>query len=123
MTIYYSPSNQGFYDTEVVDYPTLPEDIIEITEKDRNEYIKEINTKGNQLVLEDGNLVLIKKPEIITWETVRLKRNGLLNKTDHTQVPDFPGDKVAWAAYRQKLRDIPNVFNKPTEVIWPVEPK
>ena len=122
MTIYYSPSTAGFYDTEVVEYPALPTDCIEITEEDRTRYINELNHKNNQLVLEDGELVLRNKPEVITWETVRLKRNGLLNASDYTQVPDFPGNKQAWATYRQKLRNIPQQFANPEDVDWPVEP-
>ena len=122
MTIYYSPSTAGFYDTEVVDYPTLPDDRIEISEEDRTRYINELNHKNNQLVLEDDKLVLKNKPEIITWETVRLKRNGLLNASDYTQVPDYPGDKDAWLNYRQKLREIPQKFSKPEDVDWPSKP-
>jgi hypothetical protein len=122
MTIYYSPSTAGFYDTGVVEYPTLPEDCIEITQEERDLYIEEINHKNNQLVVEDEKLVLKLKEEIVTWETVRLKRNGLLNASDYTQVPDFPGNKEAWAAYRQQLRDIPQMFVNPEDVDWPFVP-
>jgi len=86
MTIYYSPSTAGFYDTGVVEYPTLPEDCIEITQEERDLYIEEINHKNNQLVVEDEKLVL------------------------------------KWAAYRQQLRDIPQMFVNPEDVDWPFVP-
>jgi len=37
-------------------------------------------------------------------------------------MPDFPGDKEAWATYRQTLRDIPQTFASPADVIWPTAP-
>lgn len=36
---------------------------------------------------------------------VREYRNMLLVQSDFSQLPDSPVDKVAWAAYRQQLRD------------------
>lgn len=35
-------------------------------------------------------------------------RNAELSKTDWTQLSDTPVDKVAWAEYRQALRDLPS---------------
>jgi hypothetical protein len=46
----------------------------------------------------------------------------LLNASDYTQIPDFPGDKEAWAAYRQELRDVPQEFSDPKDVVWPTKP-
>jgi hypothetical protein len=122
MTIFYSPSTEGFYDTSVVNYQTLPDDRVEITNQQRNTFIYEMNTNNKMLVLEDGNLTLKNRPIIITWENIRDKRNQLLDNSDYTQVPDFPGDKEAWAAYRQILRDIPQTYYKPEDVVWPTMP-
>ena len=122
MTIYYSPSTLGFYDTEIVKYPTLPDDCIEITAEERITYINELNNNDNQLSLVDGKLVLTAKEKIITWETIRLDRNNKLNSSDYTQIPDFPGDKEAWSIHRQLLRDIPQNFSDPNKVIWPEQP-
>ena len=58
-------------------------------------------------------------------ETVRSQRNGLLLKSDWTQLTDAPltaDQKTAWANYRQELRDITNQAGFPTNVTWPVEP-
>jgi phage tail protein X len=38
---------------------------------------------------------------------VRLWRNSELARTDWTQVADAPVDALAWAVYRQALRDLP----------------
>ena len=38
---------------------------------------------------------------------VRQIRNSLLVDSDWTQIPDAPADAVAWATYRQALRDFP----------------
>jgi len=122
MTIYYSPSTFGFYDTEIVEYPTLPDDVVEMSAEERSFYIDEINNKGNQLLLVEGVLTLAKPEAIVTWETIRLDRNSLLNASDYTQIPDFPGDKEAWATYRQELRDVPQQFSDPKDVVWPTKP-
>jgi hypothetical protein len=123
VSIYYSPSKEGFYDTDVIQYLQLPEDIIELTHNERSYYVSEMNHNNKKLVVEDDTLTLIEREEIVTWESVRLKRNVLLNDTDHTQVTDYPGDRIAWTEYRQALRDIPQIYKMPKEVVWPVQPK
>ena len=59
------------------------------------------------------------------WAQVRTKRNGLLNQSDWTQLPDSPlstAQKTAWAVYRQALRDITTQAD-PAAVVWPVVPR
>jgi hypothetical protein len=53
---------------------------------------------------------------------VRAERNERLSKCDWTQVADAPVDDLAWAAYRQELRDVPNQAGFPWQVVWPNEP-
>jgi hypothetical protein len=55
------------------------------------------------------------------WAIVRNQRNDLLAASDWTQLSDAPVDDLAWAVYRQALRDITNQSN-PFEVIWPTSP-
>lgn len=58
-------------------------------------------------------------------EEARIQRDKLLTACDWTQMADSPLDadtKVAWATYRQALRDVTLQENFPTEIIWPVEP-
>jgi hypothetical protein len=56
------------------------------------------------------------------WEQVRFWRDLELKKTDWTQLPDAPVNKVAWATYRQALRDLPEQGGKADEVELPSKP-
>ena len=56
------------------------------------------------------------------WDAVRGERDRLLAASDWTQVADAPVDAAAWAAYRQTLRDVPQDFASPDEVVWPTAP-
>ena len=49
-------------------------------------------------------------------------RNTELTRTDWTQVADAPTDKVAWASYRQALRDLPASNADPRKIDLPVAP-
>lgn len=55
----------------------------------------------------------------------RSLRDALLRASDWTQLPDTPLTaelKVAWASYRQLLRDVPNQRGFPDAVEWPEWP-
>ena len=56
------------------------------------------------------------------WDAVRVRRSEMLADCDWTQVADAPVDAAAWAVYRQKLRDIPQDFDSPDDVVWPTPP-
>ena len=68
-----------------------------------------------------------KDPEPFTvgekWEQVREKRNGLLAGCDWTQLQDAPVNAQNWAIYRQSLRSIPQDFDGPDDVVWPIRPE
>ena len=56
---------------------------------------------------------------------VRFRRNGLLTASDWTQIGDAAlGDHTAeeWATYREELRDLPAVYSRVSEVVWPNDP-
>lgn len=53
------------------------------------------------------------------WRQVRVRRDEILSASDWTQVADAPVDQEAWAVYRQTLRDIPQDFANPEDVVWP----
>jgi gentisate 1,2-dioxygenase len=53
---------------------------------------------------------------------VRQSRSDRLADCDWTQVADSPVDKVAWATYRQALRDITTQSGFPWTVTWPDAP-
>lgn len=57
---------------------------------------------------------------------VRASRNQLLKDSDWTQLDDTPLDnakKMAWATYRQGLRDIPDQAGFPWGIQWPTQPE
>lgn len=83
---------------------------------------------------EDGTVVTAAEQEIAyksnkdaeQAKSVRASRETLLKETDWTQLDDTPFDnakKMAWANYRQALRDIPLQAGFPWEVQWPVKPQ
>lgn len=59
------------------------------------------------------------------WADIWSRRNALLTACDWTQVADAPlteEQKTAWRNYRQALRDIPQAFATPEDVVWPDSP-
>jgi hypothetical protein len=76
------------------------------------------------------NGVAVKKPssEIeqveleAAWFEFRKLRDGKLAESDWTQVPDAPVDRLAWATYRQALRDLPANTTDPRNPVWPALP-
>ena len=64
------------------------------------------------------------EPEPITWDQIRSQRNHLLSLTDWIFAPDvILENKEAWLTYRQALRDVPQDFTTPDEVVWPTTPQ
>jgi hypothetical protein len=67
------------------------------------------------------------EPELeppLTWDQIRSQRNYLLSQTDWIFAPDVTlKNKEAWLTYRQALRDIPQTFSTPEEVVWPTKPE
>ncbi|MDW6004715.1 tail fiber assembly protein [Vibrio mangrovi] len=62
---------------------------------------------------------------VAKWEQVRVKRDTLITRSDWTQMPDVSltdEQKQAFVAYRQTLRDIPQNYTDPDDVIWPELP-
>jgi len=58
----------------------------------------------------------------LTWDDIRRERDALLAASDWTQVADAPVDSAAWAVYRQALRDVPQDYASPDDVVWPTPP-
>ena len=62
------------------------------------------------------------------WFSVRTIRDGRLQQSDWTQVPDSPlsaEQRSEWQMYRQKLRDLPADYAHVTaieDVVWPTAP-
>jgi len=73
-------------------------------------------------LVEDASPEEIAERRVALSKQVRLIRNYKLAQCDWSQLPDAPVDKVAWAAYRQALRDIPSSEGFPDNVSWPSAP-
>ncbi|UIP28898.1 tail fiber assembly protein [Photobacterium sp. TLY01] len=59
------------------------------------------------------------------WIDIREKRDALITETDWTQTGDAPisaEKKAEFTAYRQLLRDIPQTYSNPDDVVWPTKP-
>ena len=56
------------------------------------------------------------------WADFKTLRDGYLQASDWTQVPDAPVDQQAWATYRQELRDLPDNTEDPRNPTWPTKP-
>jgi hypothetical protein len=57
-----------------------------------------------------------------SWETIREKRDQLIASSDWTMIPGATVDQAQWSAYRQILRDLPQTYTNPEDVIWPTPP-
>ena len=62
------------------------------------------------------------------WNQIRKTRNSLLEKSDIYVLSDrwesmTNEKKQEWSDYRQNLRDIPENFEDPLEVVWPTIPE
>ena len=57
------------------------------------------------------------------WEQIRNWRNAELTKSDWTQIADSTADKLAWATYRQELRDLPQLNQSADDVEIPIAPQ
>lgn len=56
-------------------------------------------------------------------DSIRNQRNELLKDCDWTQLADAPVNALAWANYRQNLRDITAQTGFPRNVDWPKKPE
>jgi hypothetical protein len=58
------------------------------------------------------------------WTAIRATRCNGLYSTDHTQAPDYPNKVMQkrYRKYRQELRDLPQKYSNPYDVVFPTEP-
>lgn len=71
------------------------------------------------------NIYNLHDPNSLTWEEIRIKRDALLTSSDWTQVKDAPisaNEQEMWSAYRQLLRDIPQMYENAKDVVFPAIP-
>ena len=88
---------------------------------------------GSATHAENGEKMSVDNPEYVawlnkvyppTWEQIRSQRDALLKDSDWAVAGDATPkpSKEAWLTYRQALRDIPQTFSKPEEVVFPSKP-
>ena len=79
-----------------------------------------------------GVVTIIKSAEWLenknneAWRKIRKERNQLLKDSDYIMFPDITittEKKEEWTTYRQALRDIPQDYDSPDEVVYPDKPK
>ena len=58
-----------------------------------------------------------------SMDAIRYERNKLLSDSDWRDLPSYPGnDRIAWRAYRDKLRSLPQDFASVADIEFPIEP-
>ena len=72
-------------------------------------------------IVEQGLTIADYVPPAPTWAGIRSERDALLAATDWWAVSDR-AMSAAEAAYRQALRDVPQTFLSPADVVWPTKP-
>lgn len=83
---------------------------------------KDSTPKPTQVEL-DGLWPLVRNRQ--EWQSVRAQRDRLLSESDWTRMDDAPltvEQRDTWADYRQALRDVPQEFASPDDVVWPEQP-
>ena len=79
-----------------------------------------------------GVITIIKSAEWLenknneAWRKIRKERNQLLKDSDYIMFPDITisaEKKEEWETYRQALRDIPQDYDSPDEVVYPDKPE
>ena len=90
------------------------------------EYEDGRSTSGNALAIEKmatdlGVTIAGYAPPAPTWAGIRGERDALLKSTDWWAVSDR-AMSAEETAYRQALRDVPQNFASPADVVWPTKP-
>jgi hypothetical protein len=121
--IYYSKITKGFYSTEIHG-TNIPSDCVEISPETHQRLLEE-QSQGKQIAPDERGYPIAITPTAppITWEQIRSQRDLLLKETDWAALPDVNvSTKQSWLVYRQILRNIPQKFKTPEEVVWPEKP-
>lgn len=129
MTIFYSKSTGGFYDT-AIHGDKIPSDATEeSTWSLTHQELLDGQSLGKVISSDDsGNPILVDPPAPTDAQLAaleRAKRDQLITETDYLLMPDYPitAEKLALVKeYRQLLRDITEQAGFPTEIDWPQMP-
>lgn len=84
-----------------------------------HEFFDQWRHDGQKIII-DQDLELAER-----WRRVRADRNARLAASDAAMLAqiELGGAKAAaWKAYRQALRDVPQIHPDPKVIVWPVQP-
>ena len=120
-------------DNEIKPYGWLPIETISDNKEIQEsvEYIIEENVVKEIITTRDKTQEEIDSQNQTTiegkWHSVRIKRNNLLKESDIEVMVDKWEEmdietKSLWANYRKQLRNIPQLFSNPDDVIFPEKP-
>ena len=123
--IYYSKTTKGFYNTEIHG-TNIPSDCVQITKEQHANLLNE-QSQGKQIAPDENGFPVAIVPPVapLNWEQIRSKRDALLKDSDWSVAGDATPkpSKESWLTYRQALRDLPQSFETPEEVVWPTKPE
>ena len=137
MTTYASFKSNG----DLFQYGNLKKNLTEIKAIKEKDGVKVFSINEEQYTdLQDGCdasessgvVTIIKSAEWLenknneAWRKIRKERNQLLKDSDYIMFPDITisaEKKEEWETYRQALRDIPQDYDSPDEVVYPTKPK
>jgi len=85
-------------------------------------FVDTTDMQGNVITAAENEAAYKLQKDTEQSNLVRSDRNNRLSACDWTQLADAPGDKAAWASYRQALRDVPSQEGFPWAITWPEEP-
>lgn len=108
----------GYYTEDLYDHIKIPDELLNYTSVIKAG--KQDETIYLHVTHEDKISV-----DIETWKRIRITRNELLQQSDFYLMIDYPINEICRQEimiYRQKLRDIPQNYQSPFEVIWPIYP-
>lgn len=125
----FSAQTGGFY-VPAIHGDAIPSDAVEITNELHAELLQ-AQSEGKVIVPgADGRPIADEPPgpsidEL--WEKLRAERDRRLAASDIIVMPDrweayTPEQRAAWAAHRQKLRDLPENTTNPANPVWPAAP-
>ena len=124
MPKFYSASTNGFYDSEI-NAGSIPNDAKQISyeqwafllSEQSNNKIIQANANGFPEAVE----IVITNQEKI--DLANLKILQILKTTAWTQASDETNiNQLAWATYRQEVRDVILQPGYPDNIVWPVAP-
>lgn len=126
MNFLYSPSARGFFIQG--DIVAAPEDAVAVT-AERHAELMGAQAAGMAILPdENGAPIAAEQPgpdPELAMQLLRDKRARLLRQSDYTQMPDAPfsdEQRAEWRAYRQALRDLPEIVTDAASAVWPIAP-